>query len=100
MDWPFCDPPLGLSELPLQSDHPVIFSTHSHSTLPYITFLYLTMGGYLHPDPAVEKWIRMRDSHAQFFRWNSRNLRSVGALGLAIPAGLMYLAVVYNVRTG
>ncbi|KAF9351934.1 hypothetical protein BGX34_000270 [Mortierella sp. NVP85] len=54
------------------------------------------MGGYLQPDPAVEKWIRMRDSQAQYFRWSSRNIRSVAALGLVIPAGLLYLSLAYN----
>jgi hypothetical protein len=57
------------------------------------------MGGYLTTDPAVEKWVRMRESTAQYYRWNSRNIRSVGLLGLVIPAGLLYLAANYQVRT-
>ncbi|KAF9187410.1 hypothetical protein BGZ51_001316 [Haplosporangium sp. Z 767] len=54
------------------------------------------MGGYLTPDPAVEKWVRMRESTAKHFRWNSRNIRSVGLLGLVIPAGLLYFAAKYD----
>ncbi|KAG9326089.1 hypothetical protein KVV02_002777 [Mortierella alpina] len=56
------------------------------------------MGGYLTPDPAVEKWVRMRESTAKHFRWNSRNVRSIGLLGLVIPAGIYYLAVEYDLR--
>ncbi|KAG0303802.1 hypothetical protein BGZ98_006275 [Dissophora globulifera] len=54
------------------------------------------MGGYLTHDPAVEKWIRMRESTARHFRWNNRNVRLVSVLGLAIPAGILYLAVNYE----
>ncbi|KAG0214362.1 hypothetical protein BGX28_002179 [Mortierella sp. GBA30] len=54
------------------------------------------MGGYLTPDPAVEKWVRMRESTAKHFRWNNRNVRSVGILGLVIPAGLYYIATKYD----
>ncbi|KAF9584521.1 hypothetical protein BGW38_006152 [Lunasporangiospora selenospora] len=50
------------------------------------------MGGFLTPDPAVEKWVRMRESTNKYFRWNSRNLGFVGVLGLVIPAGIYYLA--------
>ncbi|KAG0229634.1 hypothetical protein B0O80DRAFT_455568 [Mortierella sp. GBAus27b] len=54
------------------------------------------MGGYLTTDPAVEKWVRMRESTAQYYRWNSRNIRSVALLGLVIPAGLLYLGANYQ----
>ncbi|KAF9305814.1 hypothetical protein BGZ74_008796 [Mortierella antarctica] len=54
------------------------------------------MGGYLTQDPAVEKWVRMRESTAKHFRWNSRNVRVVGILGLVIPAGFMYLSLTYD----
>ncbi|GJJ72661.1 hypothetical protein EMPS_05019 [Entomortierella parvispora] len=54
------------------------------------------MAGYLQQDPAVEKWIRMRESTAKHFRWNARNVRTVGILGLIIPAGILYLATEYN----
>ncbi|KAF9897525.1 hypothetical protein BX616_005451 [Lobosporangium transversale] len=57
------------------------------------------MGGYLTPDPAIEKWVRMRESTAKYFRWNGRNLRNVGILGLVIPAGLYYLASEYETKT-
>ncbi|KAF9920590.1 hypothetical protein FBU30_009556 [Linnemannia zychae] len=50
------------------------------------------MGGYLTQDPAVEKWVRMRESTAKHFAWNTRNVRSIGLLGLVIPAALLYLA--------
>ncbi|KAF9571115.1 hypothetical protein EC968_001034 [Mortierella alpina] len=56
------------------------------------------MGGYLTPDPAVEKWVRMRESTAKHFRWNSRNVRSMGILGLVIPAGIYYLASEYDAK--
>ncbi|KAF9205191.1 hypothetical protein BGZ49_004367 [Haplosporangium sp. Z 27] len=56
------------------------------------------MGGYLTPDPAVEKWVRMRESTAKNFRWNSRNVRIVGILGLVIPAGIYYLAAEYEYK--
>lgn len=56
------------------------------------------MGGYLTQDPAVEKWVRMRESTAKHFRWNARNVRTVGILGLVIPAGFLYLSVTYDVR--
>ncbi|KAF9954149.1 hypothetical protein BGZ72_004799 [Mortierella alpina] len=56
------------------------------------------MGGYLSPDPAVEKWVRMRESTAKHFRWNSRNIRSVGILGLVIPAGIYYFAAKYDAK--
>ncbi|KAF9291428.1 hypothetical protein BGZ68_004076 [Mortierella alpina] len=56
------------------------------------------MGGYLSPDPAVEKWVRMRESTAKHFRWNSRNVRSIGLLGLVVPAGIYYLAVKYDAK--
>ncbi|CAO3573734.1 unnamed protein product [Mortierella alpina] len=46
------------------------------------------MGGYLSPDPAVEKWVRMRESTAKHFQWNGRNIRTVAILGLVIPAGI------------
>ena len=49
-------------------------------------------------DPAVEKWVRMRESTAKHFRWNARNVRNVGILGLVIPAGFLYLSVTYDVR--
>ncbi|KAF9291815.1 hypothetical protein BKA57DRAFT_499566 [Linnemannia elongata] len=52
------------------------------------------MGGYLTHDPAVEKWVRMRESTAKHFAWNTRNVRSVGILGLVIPGALLYLSVV------
>ncbi|KAF9321373.1 hypothetical protein BG000_002501 [Podila horticola] len=54
------------------------------------------MGGYLTQDPAVEKWVRMRESTAKHFRWNARNVRTVGILGLVIPAGFLYLSVTYD----
>ncbi|KAG0056845.1 hypothetical protein BGZ83_003139 [Gryganskiella cystojenkinii] len=54
------------------------------------------MAGYLQPDPAVEKWVRMRESTAKHFRWNARNVRTVAGLGLVIPAGILYLAVAYD----
>ncbi|KAF9159541.1 hypothetical protein DFQ27_002925 [Actinomortierella ambigua] len=54
------------------------------------------MGEYLHKDPAVEKWVRMRESTAQHFRWSPRNIRSIGLLGLVVPAGLLYLSVEYD----
>ncbi|KAF8937771.1 hypothetical protein EDD21DRAFT_363766 [Dissophora ornata] len=54
------------------------------------------MAGYLTPDPAIEKWVRMRESTAKYFRWSGRNIRSVGILGLVVPAGLLYLAVKYD----
>ncbi|KAF9101241.1 hypothetical protein BGX27_011555 [Mortierella sp. AM989] len=56
------------------------------------------MGGYLTHDPAVEKWVRMRESTAQHYRWNSRNIRIVGILGLVIPAGIYYLASNYEYK--
>ena len=56
------------------------------------------MAGYLQQDPAVEKWVRMRESTAKHFRWNARNVRTIGILGLVIPAGILYLATEYNVR--
>lgn len=59
---------------------------------------HITMGGYLTQDPAVEKWVRMRESTAKHFRWNARNVRNVGILGLVIPAGFLYLSVTYDVR--
>ncbi|KAG0233690.1 hypothetical protein BGW42_007276 [Actinomortierella wolfii] len=54
------------------------------------------MGEYLHKDPAVEKWVRMRESTAQHFKWSPRNIRTIGILGLVIPAGLMYLSLEYD----
>jgi hypothetical protein len=57
-----------------------------------------TMGGYLTQDPAVEKWVRMRESTAKHFAWNARNVRTVGILGLVIPGALLYLAVATDVR--
>ncbi|KAF9959061.1 hypothetical protein BGZ65_000904 [Modicella reniformis] len=54
------------------------------------------MGGYLTQDPAIEKWVRMRESTAQHFRWSTRNIRSIGFLGLVIPAGILYFAAKYN----
>ncbi|KAF9430938.1 hypothetical protein BGZ76_000644 [Entomortierella beljakovae] len=56
------------------------------------------MGGYLTTDPAVEKWVRMRESTAKHFRWNGRNIRTLGLLGLVIPAGVYYLADEYNYK--
>ncbi|KAF9356725.1 hypothetical protein BGX26_004839 [Mortierella sp. AD094] len=56
------------------------------------------MGGYLTPDPAVEKWVRMRESTAKHFRWNARNVRSVGLLGLVIPVGIYYVATEYEYK--
>lgn len=56
------------------------------------------MGGYLTHDPAVEKWVRMRETTARHFAWNARNVRSVGILGLVIPGALLYLSVVTDVR--
>ncbi|KAF9974695.1 hypothetical protein BGZ73_001853 [Actinomortierella ambigua] len=54
------------------------------------------MGEYLQKDPAVEKWVRMRESTAQHFRWSPRNIRTIGLLGLVVPAGLLYLSVQYD----
>ncbi|KAF9173172.1 hypothetical protein BGX21_008735 [Mortierella sp. AD011] len=54
------------------------------------------MGGYLTTDPAVEKWVRMRETTARHFRWNNRNVRTVGILGLVIPAGIYYIASEYQ----
>ncbi|KAI1297619.1 hypothetical protein EDD11_007012 [Mortierella claussenii] len=54
------------------------------------------MGGYLTPDPAVEKWVRMRESTMDHFRWNNRNVRTVAILGLVIPVGIYYLAAKYE----
>ncbi|KAG0353404.1 hypothetical protein BC939DRAFT_440958 [Gamsiella multidivaricata] len=54
------------------------------------------MGGYLTPDPAIEKWVRMRESTAPYFRWSARNVRSVALLGLVIPAGILFVAEKYD----
>ena len=55
------------------------------------------MGGYLKQDPAVERWVRMRETGSPYFRWSPRNIRIAGGLGLVVPGIIMYYAVKYNV---
>jgi len=54
--------------------------------------------GALKHDPAIERWAAMRDDVYRHFRFTRRNTPKVVFWGLAVPAGVIYLAFLQDAK--